>query len=290
MRHVLKGFATICIFLFGVGLTTASELEDRMNRELKGGWGIVEVEVYSACGGTYSDNEVGISGVASKAGHRFEEGELVKIDKINVKRKRVDLLLTLATPFRTSRMDGPFELFDERVCKIQLIVPVAREEIKRGDVAALLGRIGSVLTVFPSLDDARSADNWNERAIVPLPVGYDETLHRYAVWKAEQTNAEVNRGIDDALSAAARIADDLDDDSEYLGGFSEGAEKMSSFSTTDCTALLSASSTSYRTSAPRDKTKGWQDGWEDGQELIFNVLLADRLRTCRVPVPLPPLP
>lgn len=290
MRHALVGFASICLFLLGVGPTTASDLEDRLNLELRGGWGIVEVEVYSACGGTYSDNEVGISGVASKAGHRFNEGELVKIDKINVKRKRVDLLLTLATPFRISRMDGPFELFDERVCKIQLIVPAAREEIKRGDFAALRGRIGSVLTVFPTLDDARSADNWNGRAIVPLPVGYEETLQRHAVWKAEQTNAAVNRGIDDALSAAARIADDLDDDSEYLEGFSEGAESMSSFSTTDCTALLSASSTAYRKSAPSEYSKSRRDGWKDGQELVLNVLLADSLRACRVPVPPPPLP
>ena len=90
----------------------ASDLEDRLERELRGAWGILEAEVYSACGGTYSDNTVGMVGVASKAGHRFEPGELVKIDKIKVKRQRVDLLLTLAVPIRTSRKDGPFELFD----------------------------------------------------------------------------------------------------------------------------------------------------------------------------------
>mgnify|MGYP001824880419 FL=1 len=289
MHRLLTGLATIWVMLFGVGLVAASDLEDRLNLELRGGWGIVEVEVYSACGGTYSDNEVGISGVASKATYRFGAGELVKIDKINVKRKRVDLLLTLATRYRTSHMDGPFEIFDERVCKIQLIVPVSRDEIKRGDAPALLGRIGAVLRVFPSLDEAKSSDDWNGREIVPLPVGYDETLQRHAVWKAEQTNAEVNRGIDDELSAAARIADGLDDDSEYLAGFSEGAESMSSFSTTDCTSLLSASSTTYRKSPPSDKTKSWRDGWKDGQGLVLNVLLADRLRACRVPVPLPPL-
>jgi hypothetical protein len=289
MHRLFEGLATILILLSGVGLVAASDLEDRLNLELRGGWGVVEVEVYSACGGTYSDNEVGVSGVASKASYRFGEGELVKIDKINVKRKRVDLLLTLATPFRTSHMDGPFELYEERVCKIQVIVPVSREEIKRGDVPALLGRIGAVMTVFPSLGEAKSSDDWNGRTIVPLPVGYDETLHRHAMWKAEQTNAAVNRGIDDALSAAARIADGLDDDGEYLAGFSEGAESMSSFYTTDCTALLSASSTTYRKSPPSDRTKSWRDGWDDGQELVLNVLLADRLRACRVPVPLPPL-
>jgi hypothetical protein len=187
-------------------------------------------------------------------------------------------------------MDGPFELFDQRECKIQLIVPVAREKIKRADVSALLGRIETVLTVFPSLDHAQLSDDWNGRAIQPLPVGYDETLQRHAVWKAERTNAAVNRGIDDALSAAARVADGLDDDSEYLAGFSEGAESMSSFYTTDCTALLSASSTTYRKSPPSDKPRSWRDGWEDGQELVLNVLVADRLRACRVPVPPPPLP
>ncbi len=43
-----------------------SNLDDRLNQKLKGGWAILEVEVYSACAGTYSDNQIGDGGVAGQ--------------------------------------------------------------------------------------------------------------------------------------------------------------------------------------------------------------------------------
>ena len=107
----------LCLVL-AASFSNASELGDRLDRQLKGGWGVLEIEVYSACGGTYSDNEVGAGGVASKARSRFSAGELVKIDNVKVKRQRVDLMLTLDAPLRVSRMDGPFELFDHRTCPV----------------------------------------------------------------------------------------------------------------------------------------------------------------------------
>ena len=80
------------------------------------------------------------------------------------------------------------------------------------------------------------------------------------------------------------------DDADYLAGFGEGSEKMGGFSVTSCDSLLSVSFTSFRKGAPADKSRGWKDGWNDGQQLVFHVLLADRLRSCLVPVPAPPLP
>jgi hypothetical protein len=226
----------------------ASDLDDRLNQSLRGAWAVLEVEVYSGCAGTYSDNTVGDAGVASKAPQRFEAGELVKIDKVNAKRQRVDLLVSLAAPVRISRVDGPFELFDEKECKVQLIVPVAREDIKSSNDAAIMSRLGNLLTLYPSLDEA---------------------LRR-------------------AISDAADVAGDLGDDSDYLAGFAAGAEEMSSFNTTDCGSLIGASLSFHDTSPPKDKPNRWRDGWEDGQELIFNVLLAEGLEACHVPVPSAP--
>ncbi len=272
---------TLSIAASGFG----SDLDDRLNQRLKGAWAILEVEVYSGCAGTYSDNLVGDAGVAAKAQYRFEAGELVKIEKVNAKRQRVDLLLTLAVPYLTSRVDGPFELFDERQCQVQLIVPVPREDVKAGNDAVVVSRFDQLITLYPSLDDARDSDSWNEREIEPLPSDYDQTLARYAAWQAEQTNAAVNDAMRRAVEEAADVAEDLSDDSDYLSGFAAGAEKMSSFSTTDCSSLVATSLASHDTKAPEDKEKRWRDGWQDGQELIFNVLLAERLQTCRVPVP-----
>lgn len=271
-------------------VSSASELGDRLDRELKGGWGVLEVEVYSACGGTYSDNEVGSAGVASKAPNRFAAGELAKIDNVKVKRQRVDLLLTLDAPLRVSRMDGPFELYDQRSCRVQLMVYVPRELVKNSDLEGLLTEVKKQITLYSSRENAEISDNWNGREMEPLPDDYEETLHRHAIWKAEQTNAAVRDGIDHALSAAAEAVEDLDDDAEYLAGFGEGAEKMGEFSVTNCDSLLSLSFTTYRKSASSEKSRSWNDGWKDGQKLVFHVLLADRLRSCLVPVPATPLP
>ena len=271
-------------------VSSASELGSRLDRELKGGWGVLELEVYSACGGTYSDNEVGSAGVASKARNRFAAGELVKIDDVKVKRQRVDLFLTLDAPLRVSRMDGPFELFDQRSCRVQLMVYVPRELVKSANLDALLTEVKKHVTLYASRDDAELSGDWNGRSMEPLPDDYEETVQRHAAWKAEQTNAAVRDGIDHALSEAAEAVEDLDDDADYLAGFAEGAEKMSDLTVTNCDSLVNLSFTSYRKNADSEKSRGWKDGWNDGQKIVFHVLLADRLRSCLVPVPAPPLP
>jgi hypothetical protein len=265
--------------------STASELGDRLDRELKGGWGVLDVEVYSGCGGTYSDNEVGAAGVASKAPHNFAVGELVKIDNVKVKKRRVDLMLTLAAPLRISGMDGPFELYDQRQCQVQLMVFVPRELIKSANVDGLLAEVKRHITLYPSRDAAHMSDDWNGREMEPFPDDYEETLQRHAVWQAEQTNAAVRAGIDHALSEAAEVADDIDDDEDYLAGFAAGAEEMADFSITSCSSLLSASYTTYHRNPSTDQTRAFKDGWDDGQKLVFHVLLANRLRSCLVPVP-----
>ena len=117
------------------------DLDDTLDKQFKGAWATVDVEVYSSCSGTYSDNTIGPAGVASKANRRFAAGELVKIDKIKVKRARVDLLTSLATPVLVARQDGPFELFDERECKAQLIFELPREVIKTSDADTVLAAV-----------------------------------------------------------------------------------------------------------------------------------------------------
>ena len=285
-----RRISLVVITLVGAAAASASELGDRLNRELKGGWGALDVEVYSACGGTYSDNEVSSAGVASKAPHRFARGELVKIDNVKVKRQRVDLLLTLDTPLRVSHMDGPFELFDQRSCRVQLMVFVPRQMVKNSDLDALLTEVKKHITLYPSRDDAEHSDHWNGREMEPPPEDYEETLHRHAVWKTEQTNRAVRDGIDHALSEAAEAVEDLDDDADYLASFGKGAENMSGFSVTNCDSLLNLPFSIHFESAPSDWSRSQKDGWKDGQKLVFYVLLAERLRSCLVPVPAPPSP
>lgn len=161
--------------------------------------------------------------------------------------------------------------------------------MKNSDLEGLLTEVKKQITLYSSRENAEISDNWNGREMEPLPDDYEETLHRHAIWRAEQTNAAVRDGIDHALSAAAEAVEDLDDDADYLAGFGQGAEKMDEFSVTNCDSLLSLSFTTYRKSASSEKSRAWKDGWNDGQKLVFHVLLADRLRSCLVPVPATPL-
>ena len=68
---------TFAVLLVAAVPAAASDLEDRLERELRGSWGVVSTEVYSGCGGFYNNNDV-VDGLASsKANHRFPPGELV---------------------------------------------------------------------------------------------------------------------------------------------------------------------------------------------------------------------
>jgi hypothetical protein len=268
-----------------VSTASAAGLGDALNAKLKGAWAVTEVEVFSSCSGSYNDNTLGELGVASKASRRFAAGEIVKIDRLKVRRQRVDLMLTLAEPVRVARTDGPFTLYDERTCKVQLIIPVPREQIKAGDMEAILDRISAPFALYSSLDEARDSEQWSGREPQPLPEDYDRTVQLHAAWKAEQTNREVREKSRTALARAADLAERLRDDEDYLAGFSAGAEKMSSLYLSDCSLLLSASDSANRSSPPGGQDSRWKEGWEDGQDLIFNLLIAQRLQACMVPVP-----
>ena len=68
----------------------------------------------------------------------FEPGEVVKIDKLNLKRARLDLFLTLAEPLLVAHADGPFELYDETECQVKLMIDVPRPIIRGGKPQAVM--------------------------------------------------------------------------------------------------------------------------------------------------------
>jgi hypothetical protein len=283
--HRRYTIVTTVLILAITATAAASDLEDRLHSRFRGAWSVLGVEVYSNCAGTYSDNTVLAGGVSSKASRRFEAGELVKIDKIKVKKARVDVMVSFAEPVLRHHTDGPFDLYDEAECKAQLLLDVPRDVVKGKDDARIAEIISGIAIQFPSLDAARGSDLWNGREREPSPDGYEQTLARYEVWKAEQTNAAVAARRDRAIDDAADVADDIDEDAEYLGGFAAGVEAMKDWSVTDCGTLVIANLSTYDKNPPGDAEARWRAGFEDGQELIFNVLLAERLGGCRVPVP-----
>jgi hypothetical protein len=267
----------------------AGRLESDLSRQLRGAWAIVEVEIYSGCSGAYFNNTADAGGVVGRGERRFEPGELVKIDKINLKRSRLDLFLSLAEPVLMGRIEGPFELYDERTCKVQLMVPLPRELVKSGNAEAILDRVDELMETAPSLAQAQASASWNQRQREDYPPDYELTLARYRVWQAEQINASVSersaRARDDALAVTARLRRDKD----YMDGFVMGVDAMRSWYENDCPDLINAYFSSVADRPPGDRSQRWKEGFKDGQELVFNLLLADRLDACYVPVPALPV-
>jgi hypothetical protein len=230
--------------------------------------------------------------VASKGDVRFDPGELVKVDKINLKRGRLDLFLTLVEPLLVGHADGPFELFEETACQVQLMIDLPRPLVRSGNAEALLEMVAAMVEIHSSLDGARSSPSWNGRVREPYPEDYELTLARHAVWKAEQLNAAVAARTDDALEDALRVVAAIDDDPAYLEGFAAGVEEMDSWYERDCEDLVDLAFVTVEDRPPSSRRgdDDWCDGFHDGQLLAFSLRVAERLRDCFVPVPPPPVP
>jgi len=280
----------VAVVLAAAATVSASGLEDAVRSRLRGAWGVVEVEVYSGCAGSYANNRISGTLVTSKTDRRFEPGELAKIDKVNVKRARVDVMVSLAEPLLVSRIDGPFELFDVRECRVQLMVEVPRQVVKAGDVNAVMEAVSAVLETHPSRAAAQDSELWNRRQRDPYPEDYELTLARYEVWKAEQHNVAVTARSQEALEDSVRIVERIRRDPAYLDGFAAGVELMREWRERDCDDLVDVRFSSEEHDPPgehRDQ-RPWRDGFRDGQELVFSLMLVDRLERCFVAVPSAP--
>jgi hypothetical protein len=253
-----------------------------LNARWRGGTVVVMIPLVSNCDGYYNDNDVIGSRVASKARRRFDEGETARVERIGVKRGRLDVFLDLAEGVLEEYQDGPFTLYDPRACKIQLKVPIP----DRSDAGAVEKRLAELLELHDSARAAEASPAWNGRRREPFPEDYERTLAAHASWKAAQTNAAVQERMDDAIEEAARIADRVRTGPEYAQGLADGLEKARDLSFGECPSLLTRSFSP--SSGGGGKSSDWKRGYEDGQRLGFDLELLRRLRGCFVPVPHPP--
>ena len=114
-RSELRRIPLLFAITFGLvnshaSLATASE--PALNAGWRGAWVLIGTDTYSGCGGNFTNNAVRGRRVQSKGEYRFGTGELGTVYKINLKRKRVDVLVELAEPLRVEHREGPFTLYD----------------------------------------------------------------------------------------------------------------------------------------------------------------------------------
>lgn len=272
---------------FLLSAASSAQTERDLSYRWQGAWVLLRVHSYSGCQGFYTDNEIRGDLVLSKGKHRFEAGELATVHKVDLKRRKVEVLLDLAEPLLVSYRDGPFTLYRELRCKVELQMPRSPGSDKTTRLDELDALLAEVLERHPDSQAARESQSWNRRIREPYPEDYEETLAEHQVWKAREINTAVQARIEESVEEAARIIADFDDDPSYQRGFAEGIEEAQEKYFGDCEALLESSVYSFVERAPRGSRKAWRKGYEAGQELVFHLEVGRRLRNCFVPVPLP---
>ena len=296
MRRSLPVVALL-LTLHPASTLLASGLEDALEGRWLGAWVVTGVEAYSDCAGTYTNNRVNGRLVSGRGRTRLKGGELAKINKVDLKRSRIDLLLALSEPVLLSYTDGPFTLYNETSCRVEIQIEVPRQMVSDDDVRGIESRLLSVVSPFATEAEARASRAYNRRQRQDYPPDYERTLAEHAVWKAEQANAMVQARFDNALSKITALHSSIASDAEYLEGFARGVEAARGVRVNGCGELtafnLDAPYRNPKTAAyvKQGEAKTRSDlGFEDGRKLVLGLELMRRLPGCYVTVPEPPAP
>lgn len=269
------------LVLLATGLLAApllANVEDDLNARWRGHAVVAKLALASDCNGFYNDNDVQGTALDSRADRRFPPGELATVDHVTTHWTRIDVFLDLSEPVLWPLHDGPFTLYEERRCKVQLKLNLPKDVVKRTTPAheAVL----QVLELYDSAEQARASARWDRRRRESYPADYARTVAEHAAWQAAQRNDAVGGKLDNAIEDAQRTLAGLRDEPDYLSSFADGARERPYFS--DCDAALGA----YF--SPK---KGGKDrhGYEDGQRLAWDLEVARMLKGCFAPPP-PPAP
>ena len=253
----------------------AADIESDLRSDLVGRYGVAKGELVSECTDHFTDMKVVGGRFAGGTGVRFERGELVRIDNVNVGAMAgLDVNLTLVEPFLLSFEDGPFTVYDHRRCRVQLNFEVSRDV--RKDRQKSLAAVTAVLDLFDDAGAAKQA-GWNRRKVEPYPKDWEKTKREYQAWKLTQVNAAVRAKTAYVLDEAGRVLNYMPGDDDYLFSFAAGARARSD-SWSSCEAMLDA--TFYSTGSGGKSSRGWADG----QHVAWANHLAHALQGCYLEV------
>lgn len=254
-----------------------ADVESDLRARLIGRSAIILGSVTSECSDHFTDNLVSGRYASGKGPVRLPEGELATVENVHIGFTRFDVNLTLATPYRLSIVDGPFELFELRRCRVQLSFDVPRAV--RRDLASAEATVLNILELHGSVDAARSSQSWNGRQTEPLPADNDARWAEYRLWKAAQMNVEIRRKLDRVLEEADRAMSSMKDDPDYLDSFARGVASRRWESFSSCESALTA--TFYTTGSGGKSSSAYADG----QRMAWALALARYLQDCWIDTP-----
>jgi len=279
--------AAVLLLIQGAALGGAYENEVRAR--WRGAWVVLKTDAYSSCSTGYSNNRISGNLVHSRGGRRFAAGELARVEGVQVRKKSVELDVALTGMHLLPYQDGPFTLYRQRQCRVELQVSVPKKAVKARDVETVDALLLAVVERYPTEDAARASKLWNGRGDDEYPEDYELTLARHAVWRAEQINLAVDSKTELAVDEAGAVTARIRSDPPYLEGFAAGAMKMRQWRTTNCDDLLAMPFPRVRCDVPEefegDGFESWREGYEDGQLIVYSVLMIERLPVCYVDVP-----
>jgi hypothetical protein len=296
MRRLILAAALIAAL--GPASVAAGELENSLERQWRGAWVLTGLDAYADCAGIHTNNDISGALVQGRGQYRFKPGELARVQSIDLKRASVEIALSFQEPLLHSFQDGPFTLYREIRCLVDLNVELPRELVSGKDLKGINAVLQPVLTRYLSPEDATRARAWNRRVRDPFPADYERTLALHDAWKAEQANAAVQARIDQAREETARLVDRISNDPDYLRGFAAGIEVMRSQDLTRCSDILGRDFATIAPSPERllasmasDAAARTKRGYQDGARMVFGLESLRRLPECMVPVSeVPPAP
>lgn len=269
MSRTRMGWTVFCTFM--AATAAHADVEAELRAGLVGRYALAKGELVSECTDHFTDMKVVGGRLAGGSGARFERGELLRIDNVHAGAiAGLDVNLTLVEPYLLSFQDGPFTVYEERRCRVQLNFEVSRDV--RKDAAKALAAVAAVLDLF---DDAGAAKRgaWNGRKVAATPADWQKTRVEYEAWKLTQVNAAVRAKTEHVLDEAKRVLAYMPGDDDYLLSFAAGARARSD-SWSSCQAMLDA--TFYSTGSGGKSSRGWADG----QHVAWANHLALALQDC----------
>jgi hypothetical protein len=279
------------VTLLFVTPVAAGVFENAVRAQWRGAWVLTDTEVYSECDGSFDTNKVSGSLVTHRGGMRFLPGELGQVQRVQMKKRKVELMISLDVPARIARQDGPFTLYEHRACAVSLEIDVPRDVTKDKDVESVDRIAAGVVRRYATREAAVASGGWNAREPEPMPEDYAVTLARHAAWKAEQTNRAVDDRRRVAMEQIKLAGTTIDSDPDYLQGLASGVEAMRRWSEQDCPRLLGRDFAAVRRAVPEERRaetetdERWRRGYADGQRLVYHIYLVERLDRCYVDVP-----
>ncbi|RMG48550.1 MAG: hypothetical protein D6718_01575 [Acidobacteria bacterium] len=284
--------ASCALALLGLAAAPpAGGVERALDERWRGSWVIVTTDLRSSCDGRYTANPVEEETAPAEGSYWFPPGELARVDDLSVAGGRVGVRLSLAEPVRIERRDGPFTLYEERSCRVELLIGVPRRALRARARARIESSIARVLERHDTPAEARRSWLYNERRAPRLPRDYEKTLAAYRAWKARRTDELLAARLRQARRRLERLTVTSDGELAYAAGLAAGIAHQRERRLSGCSRLVEAELTPARPAVPpefaasAEDARAWLRGFADGRAFVFDLDLLTRLPACRRPPP-----